>query len=489
MLFNSSAFIFGFLPSVLVAAFLLRRWLGPRAELVGITIGSLVFYSYSGLGFTLVLAVSLVINYLCAVAIRRSTGHGRTLFAGLGVGFDLLLLGYFKYFNFFLAQIDATGMLLPFHDIVLPIGISFYTFQQIAYLVDIYRGQQVEEGFGRYTLFVIFFPQLIAGPIVHHAEMMPQFERRRGISSRDLGIGLTIFAIGLGKKIFLADKLATFASPVFNRAAETTPDFASAWLATLCYTLQIYFDFSAYSDMAIGLAFLFGIRLPFNFASPYKAISVIDFWRRWHITLSRLLRDYVYISLGGNRCGAFRRHFNVFATMVIGGFWHGAGWNFVLWGAIHGAAIVVNHLWQSLKPAPRLPPFLGWALTFLVVAVAWVPFRADGMDATIAMWRAMAGLSGFELIKYPNFNVATNLLPVALAIALLAPNTQQFMRHARPGLRTAGYPSPYVVDGFWPNFTRLRWQPTPLTAVATALLLVACILSLKDVSEFIYFRF
>lgn len=311
MLFNSYIFIF-FLVGTIMATLVAGRFYGSRGEIGVLTAASLLFYAYSGWGFTVILMVSLVINYGTGEVLKVGKDSCRKYILTIGIGFSLGMLIWFKYVNFLIEQaeyifkIDVDPL-----RIALPVGISFYTFQQIAYLVDIYRCKPVSHGFIRYVLFVSFFPQLIAGPIVHHSEMMPQFSSRIRMDWAEVGAGITIFAIGLTKKVYFADALGDYVRVVFRDAAALHPDFRISWIAALCFTLQIYFDFSGYSDMAIGLGRIFGIRLPFNFASPYKATSIIDFWRRWHITLSRFLRDYLYISLGGNRGGPVRRNVNV----------------------------------------------------------------------------------------------------------------------------------------------------------------------------------
>jgi D-alanyl-lipoteichoic acid acyltransferase DltB (MBOAT superfamily) len=403
-----------------------------------------------------------------------------------------------------------TGAPLPFVNIILPLGISFFTFQQIAYLVDVMRGAKVERDIVSYTLFVSFFPHLIAGPLVHHAEMIPQFKRGRSGRSAVLAArGLAIFAAGLFKKVVIADNLAQFVSPVFAHldagGGVTTP---WAWLATLAYTLQIYFDFSGYSDMAIGLALLFGIRLPVNFRSPYKAASIIEFWRRWHITLSRFLRDYLYIPLGGNRLGEQRRYFNLMLTMLLGGLWHGAGWNFLIWGGLHGLYLCANHLWQAWRgahtkalaakgyakafPAWVLKGF-SWAITFFAVVIAWVFFRARTADGA---WQMLGGLFGFEagssayvspgilrLMDLPLLVGEGRLLLIggggvvlALAIALGLPNVPQLFGYRE--YRRA--PEPAAL---------LRWRPNAAWALLSALALAISLFGMWQRLEFLYFQF
>src|SRR5213078_193112 len=381
MLFSSYTFLFQFLPAT-VLAFAAARRHSPRAGIMVLAGASLFFYGAWRPVYLLLLIASITINF--ALGLRMQDPLRRRAAGSFGVALNLAVLCYFKYTNFIFDSLNVlTGAPLPFVNIILPLGISFFTFQQIAYLVDVMRGARVERDIVSYTLFVSFFPHLIAGPLVHHAEMIPQFKRgRTGRSAVLAARGLAIFAAGLFKKVVIADNLAQFVSPVFahlDAGGGVTTSWA--WLATLAYTLQIYFDFSGYSDMAIGLALLFGIRLPVNFRSPYKASSIIEFWRRWHITLSRFLRDYLYIPLGGNRRGRVRTYVNLLVTMLLGGLWHGAAWRFVLWGGMHGTGLAVERWWDERRGTTAVHrPWLRWLLTFHMVCLAWVFFRADGLD-------------------------------------------------------------------------------------------------------------
>src|SRR3954453_7996102 len=396
MLFSSYAFLFQFLPAVALGFAAARRWT-PRCGILVLAFASLIFYGAWKPVYLLLLLASIGLNFWLGLKMEdlaRRRGIGT-----LGVALNLAALCYFKYTNFLFDSFTAlTGAPLPLLNVMLPLGISFFTFQQIAYLVDVMRGARVVIDIVSYTLFVSFFPHLIAGPLVHHAEMIPQFKRGRSGRSAVLAArGLAMFAAGLFKKVVIADNLAQFVTPVFAHldagGGVTTP---WAWLATLAYTLQIYFDFSGYSDMAVGLALMFGIRLPVNFRSPYKAASIIEFWRRWHITLSRFLRDYLYIPLGGNRLGESRRYVNLLLTMLLGGLWHGAAWNFVIWGGLHGLYLCINHLWhrrrgdggQASMPAKALC----WAVTFFAVVIAWVFFRAK---TAAGAWQMLGSLFGF----------------------------------------------------------------------------------------------
>jgi len=306
------------------------------------------------------------------------------------------LLGYFKYTDFLIENFNlAFNSNAELLNLALPLAISFFTFQQIAYLVDSYRQETKEYDFLNYALFVTFFPQLIAGPIVHHKEMMPQFAKTRNKvkNYRNIAMGLFIFSIGLFKKVVIADTFAVWATAGFDIA--TTLNLFEAWATSLSYTFQLYFDFSGYTDMAIGLALLFNIRLPVNFNSPYKATNIQDFWRRWHITLSRFLRDYVYIPLGGNRKGGFRTYNNLMATFVLGGLWHGAAWTFVFWGFLHGLALIIQRLWSKL--GIKLWTWLAWLITFNFVNITWVFFRAKEWDDAVKVLGSMFSLDNVVL--------------------------------------------------------------------------------------------
>ena len=500
MLFSSYTFLFQFLPAT-VLAFAAARRHSPRAGIMVLAGASLFFYGAWRPVYLLLLIVSIAVNF--ALGLRMEDPLRRRAIGTFGVALNLAVLCYFKYTNFIFDSLNTlTGAPLPFVNIVLPLGISFFTFQQIAYLVDVMRGVKVERDIVSYTLFVSFFPHLIAGPLVHHAEMIPQFKRGRTARSAVLAArGLAIFAAGLFKKVVIADNLAQFVSPVFAHldagGGVTTP---WAWLATLAYTLQIYFDFSGYSDMAIGLALLFGIRLPVNFRSPYQATSIIEFWRRWHITLSRFLRDYLYIPLGGNRLGEQRRYINLLVTMLLGGLWHGAGWNFLVWGGLHGLYLSVNHLWRGWRGSKPEVSTAGlmvkgacWAITFFAVVVAWVFFRAK---TAAGAWQMLQGLFGVEagssayaspgilrLMDLPMLVGEERLLLIgggavalALAIALCLPNVPQLFRYRE--YRRAPERAAWV-----------RWRPNAAWALLSALALAISLFGMWQRLEFLYFQF
>ncbi len=417
MLFNSWQFILVFLPVVVLLYFWLnnrRLILAGRVWLLG---ASLFFYAYWNPVYLPLILASLLLNFALGASLVR--GHRAEQEGGVtgarsvrrrslllfGIAANLLALGYFKYTTFVLENLAlASGQDFSIEPIVLPLAISFFTFQQIAYLVDSYRGETAEHDLLSYALFVTFFPQLIAGPIVHHRELMPQFASPRSWVVRYPNIlrGLFLFGLGLFKKVAIADTFAVWATAGFDGGQPL--HFFSAWATSLSYTFQIYFDFSAYCDMAMGAALLFNIRLPLNFNSPYQSLDIQEFWRRWHITLGRFLRDYVYIPLGGSRHGPFRTHTNLVVTFLIGGLWHGPTWMFVLWGALHGLALAVHRIWKGL--GLRLPRMLAWLVTFLFVHFTWVLFRARTMDDAQRVYAGMFDLGSALSLQAAELPVA-----------------------------------------------------------------------------------
>ena len=498
MLFNTFTFILGFLPLTLAAFHALRRLGRARAAIGVLVVASFVFYGWWDPRYLVLLSVLMGAVYLIALAIQRwREVRRRAAKASLLLGLLVSLgsLGYYKYANFFVDNVNTLcGTDFFLKTIVLPIGISFFTFQKIAFLVDVYQGKVRSFNFVDYVLFVMFFPQLIAGPIVHHSEVMPQFARARAVTLDDVAVGAVHFVFGLAKKVLLADMIAPYATHFFNATlAGGQPGVPSAWCAVLAYTAQIYFDFSAYSDMAVGIGLLFGIRLPINFNSPYRALNIVEFWRRWHMTLSRFLRDYLYIPLGGNRKGPVRRHVNLFVTMLLGGIWHGAGWTFLTWGALHGFYLIVNHGWRSLRN--RLPPSiqvkgawtrpLAWAITFLSVITAWVFFRAVTFGSAGAILRGMAGFNGWTdtAIAVPVSSLDGLLLAGGLLLfAVIFPNTQQITGYAGPEGDAESARTPFPSRWF-------RFTPSWRWAVSLGTLLALCLMSFWRVSEFIYFQF
>jgi alginate O-acetyltransferase complex protein AlgI len=521
VLFNSFSFLLFYLPITLVGFFTLARWRHMTAA-GWLALASFVFYGWWDYRYIPLLLGSILFNFYIAQSIVRSTmaskrsAAKRWLIAGIAI--DLALLAYFKYFNFFVDNVNGlTGAnWTPVH-VVLPIGISFFTFTQIAFLADTFRGEVREYNLIHYGLFVTYFPHLIAGPVLHHKEMMPQFQSSGTyrFQGENIAVGLTIFAFGLFKKVLLADNLASYVRPVFDAPLGQPLGIFDCWAATLAYTLQIYFDFSGYSDMAIGLSRLFGIQLPLNFNSPYKAVNIGEFWRRWHMTLSRFLRDYLYIPLGGNQRGTFRRYINLAATMLLGGLWHGAGWTYVIWGGLHGAYLVIHQVWQSFRTRggaiarkARQPGFSARCasvlLTFLAVVLAWVFFRAPSAAQALAILKAMIGFEGlllpvawqgqyggliadFGLGHFVHFGSVAVLHDrrelLAIAVGLIwiwvVPNTQEVMQRFTPALGV----KPPTAKRFW------NWRPNAWWAAASAVTLVIALLNLTQVSDFLYFQF
>ena len=499
MLFNSYPFLLAFFPAVLLIFFLLGRR-SPALASGSLALASLVFYGYWSIWALPLLIVSICANYWFGIWVTPTAGvEQRRLRARLilAVALNLAVLGYFKYANFFIADLNAALRLtssaqIRALNVVLPIGISFFTFTQIAFLVDCFEGKVSERRFTHYALFVSYFPHLISGPVLHHSQMMPQFRSTRPYAPlmSNMLAGMLGLTIGLAKKVLLADEFSQYASPVFDAAsAGHEVGRLAAWSGALAYTLQIYFDFSGYSDMAVGLSRMFGIQLPLNFNAPYKADSIIEFWRRWHMTLSQFLRDYLYVPLGGNRHGAARRYANLMTTMLLGGLWHGASWTFVAWGGLHGAYLLINHMWRSIVaqlPRPgRLLGLLGTAagtvLTFMVVVIAWVPFRAPTFAGAQAMLNAMFASDGlgwlqsfaatFREIEVPptSFQYLGGFLAVGFAIVWLLPTTQVIVPHIA------------AVKG------RRAWFY--IGALLFGVGLLAAINASNNSSEFIYFNF
>jgi D-alanyl-lipoteichoic acid acyltransferase DltB (MBOAT superfamily) len=508
MLFNSYQFIFGFLPAACLAYFLAARFGGRRAGIAVLAAASLFFYGWWNARYLWILLLSIGCNAGFSLALLRGEPKQRFWILLTGLGFNLFLLGYFKYASFLADNVNVLlGVDWKIEPQALPLGISFFTFQKIAFLVDVYVGGVVSFDLLHYALFVTFFPQLIAGPIVRHNEIMPQFQTLpRHPRASDFAIGASIFGIGLFKKVCLADPSAALVTPVFSAAASGAPvGFVDAWTAALAYSFQLYFDFSGYSDMAIGLARLFGIVLPINFYSPYKSVNIIDFWRRWHISLSRFLRDFIYIPLGGNRHGVPRRYLNLAIAMLLGGLWHGAAWTFVLWGAMHGLMLALNHGWHYLRRRIGLRPWKGpaeihiaaCALTFVAVTSAWVLFRAPSLASAGTILAAMYGVGGHDvshqmpaywvsqlvLLREFRWSESSALwLLLVGSVAFILPNTYQLFQGFRPALVERRF-------GDAVSKPRLRWSPNASWAVGLSLMLLIAVLRMRELSPFIYFQF
>ena len=485
MIFSSAQFIFLFLPACAVS-YVISGKISKRLPAYVLIAFSILFYAIWNPGYCLLLLALTALNWKLG---NYLVAHKSKAVLAVGIAVNLLNLGIFKYYYFAGGIIrDITGASLPIVEIVLPLGISFFTFQKIAYLTDCYRGEAERLRLTEFVLFVFFFPQLIAGPIVRARNIIPQLRRLSGKSAGFLA-GLALFSVGLVKKAVIADHVAVFANPVFAAAAGgIAVNWLDAWSAVFAYAFQIYFDFSGYSDMAIGLGEMFGVELPINFASPYQAASAIDFWRRWHISLSSFLRDYLYIPLGGNRLGAVTRYRNIMIVMLLGGLWHGAGWTFVIWGGLHGVFLAVNHLWRD-SGAGRIAGrhigeksygFLAWLLTFAAVTVAWVFFRAGSLSSAQLMLSAMAG-SGAPRSQFPILDGSqVAWLALLLLVVTVLPNSNVLLRRdiARP-------------SGLLPRrlIQLASWRPSMAWVLASALMFVTGVVFMANDSRFLYFQF
>lgn len=460
MLFNSYEFVFVFLPLTWAVYFELGKQTSPKWATGWLILCSLVFYGYYDVRYVPLLLTSIIFNYIVGRTIEISSK--KRLVLGVGIVSNLLLLGYYKYtgFLFELANV-ACGAMLEIPKIVLPLGISFFTFTQIAYLVDAYRGETKQYGALDYLLFVTIFPHLIAGPIINHRDMLPQFSNKSlmRVDYDNLARGLVLFSIGLFKKVVVADKLAIFADKVF--VDTTGVGFVSAWIGAVGYSLQLYFDFSAYSEMAIGLGLLFNMRLPQNFNSPYQASSIIDFWHRWHMTLGEWVKNYLYIPMGGNRVRFKRKMANLFVAMALVGLWHGAGWTFVIWGALHGGYLIVNNAWVAL--GYRLNYVLARVVTFLAVVIAWVVFRADTVGSAFNLLAGMFGFNGFEADCFAGNGRAISWLLGGLIAVLILPNPV--------------------------NLVREQFNCNIVWLASIAFMFVYAILKMNEISYFLYFQF
>ncbi|MBO5490970.1 MAG: MBOAT family protein [Desulfovibrio sp.] len=523
MLFNSYAFLFAFLPLLLLCWRLAAGYGAAGLGLVLLAF-SIVFYGWWGLPFLALLAAILGMNYAFARALavpeppadkdapagERAAGPclfglSRKGLLGLALTLNLLPLVWFKYSAFLAQNLAALcNAYWQFSPPGLPLGISFYTFIQIAWLVSVYRGQVTPQGFTRHALFSACFPYVISGPIVRYEQLGPQLDRLGPSTAEGLARGFSLFTVGLVKKVLLADSIALYADNVFNAAEKAFPlSGCEAWLGSLCYTFQLYFDFSGYTDMAIGLGLMLGLRLPENFDSPYKSTGIVDFWRRWHITLSSWLRDFLYIPLGGNRHGKIKQYRNLFLTMLIGGAWHGAGWTFIVWGALHGAMLSVNHFFRARIKGTRLEGILAAAplrlcsilFTFFCINLCWVVFRAVSIEGAGRMYRAMFlgpftpeaagiaappdGLTGLAALAarwLPNGYVQ-GWMPFALLLASFVvvwalPNSRELFDGRRDGTRP-----------------RLSWRPSAAWAAGLAGLAFAALILVSRKATFLYFQF
>ncbi|MEM0955568.1 MAG: MBOAT family O-acyltransferase [Pseudomonadota bacterium] len=510
MLFNSYVFLFVFLPVALAGSYMLagRGW--QRMAMLYLVGMSLFFYGWWNPVYLWLLGTSVLTNFTLGIALNRVEAVKlRRLLMILGIAFNLALLGYFKYANFFVDSLNgAIGSSFTLETIVLPLAISFFTFQQITYIVDTWKGVVKEHSFLHYCLFVTFFPQLLAGPIVHHKEMLPQFKQPSAMRFNygNLAVGSALLVLGLFKKVIMADSLGAYAAPTFEIAEQGgTVYFLPGWIATIAFTLGVYFDFAAYSDMALGLARMFGIHLPINFLSPMKARNIIELWQGWHITLTRFLRNYIFKPLGGAQKGAARRHLNTLITMLLGGLWHGASWNFVIWGGLNGLFLVINHVWITVcqRLGWPLSGYRGWRvfshlLTFSAFCAAAVFFKAETLDSASAMLAGMLGLNGFAMTQFMLgsllqlgmldflliYGQGIAMMVWTLIMVLYLPNVYQIMGE---GMAAAGF---YPRRLYRYSGRRLRWQPNGRWAFAMAILLLYVLHAMTtQVQEFIYFQF
>jgi len=490
MLFNSYEFIFFFLPITFFVYFWLNKKRLTQASKAWMVFASLFFYSWWNIIYLPLILGSILFNFTIGSTITKLSGTepskkgiSRKTILAFGVISNILLLGYFKYMDFFIRNTNAlTGTHLDLMHIVLPLGISFFTFTQIAYLVDAYRNEIKEMDYLNYTLFVTFFPHLLAGPILHHKEMMPQFDtiKNKVLNYKNIALGLFLFSVGLFKKVVIADTFAEWANAGF--ATQNALNFFEAWATSLSYTFQLYFDFSGYTDMALAVALLFNIRLPINFNSPYKALNIQDFWRRWHITLSRFLRDYIYIPLGGNRNGELRTYSNLFTVFLIGGLWHGASWMFVAWGAMHGVAIVLHRAWQQM--GQKMNTLLAWFITFNFINITWIFFRAkEWTDAK----NVLSGMLGIHGIMLPE-KYADKLSFLEDFGVIFGTVYEHINGKAQTTL--------YVIVGFGmvlalKNSMQQKdsFKPTRLNLIFTLAIFLTAVSMMSRVSEFLYFNF
>lgn len=470
LLFNSYSFILAFLPITLVGYFFIANFAGKlsyemakTAASMWMVVMSLMFYSYWDINNLPILLGSIIFNYFIGYFL---TNKPKKIVLCSGILVNLGLLIYYKYINFFLDNISIfTGFEYTICNIVLPLGISFFTFTQIAFLVDVYKGETKNYNFVTYCEFVTIFPHLIAGPILDHKKMLPQFIDKANyvVNYENISLGLVLFSIGLFKKVVIADQLSPWVADVFTCTSALT--FLEAWAGALSYTYQLYFDFSAYSEMAVGLGMMFNFSIPINFNSPYQARSVIDFWHRWHISLGNWVRSYIYIPLGGNRLGSIRKMVNLFCSMLIIGLWHGAGWTFVAWGGIHGVLLIINHLWRKTNIV--MPKIINWGMTFIAVMVCWVFFRAESFSVAIKMICAMTDIGSFSVIA-DDWQLSDSMSKVFIWLAVLT-LIVLFMKN------------PIVlVRNFKPNN---KWL------LLVVVMLFYSIMRITLFSEFLYFQF
>lgn len=489
MLFNSYEFLFFFLPVTFGIYFWLNKKRLTYASKAWMVFASLFFYSWWNIIYLPLILGSILFNFTVGTSIsrmenaERKKAISRKMLLSFGIVSNILLLAYFKYMDFFITNANTIlGTNWDLIQVILPLGISFFTFTQIAYLVDAYRDEIKEMDYLNYTLFVTFFPHLLAGPILHHKEMMPQFDslKSKVINHKNISAGIFLFSIGIFKKVVIADTFAQWGNAGFGTSSAL--NFFEAWATSLSYTFQLYFDFSGYTDMALGIALLFNIKLPINFNSPYKALNIQDFWRRWHITLSRFLRDYIYIPLGGNRNGELRTYSNLFTVFLIGGLWHGASWMFIAWGALHGIAIVAHRAWQQM--GQKMNSLLAWFITFNFINITWIFFRAKDWEDAKNVLFGMIGLNGVMFPeKYAKYftSVSDSMLQFGNVYEHINGNDKTTL---------------YILLGFIitlifkNSMQKLHcFEPTRFNLFYTLMVFLASVSMMSQVSEFLYFNF
>ena len=486
MLFNSYIFVFVFLPAALLGYFLLNRtkkYTLANCFLVGM---SLWFYGYFNYSYLPIICVSITANYCLSKLIQSEKAGGmfRKILLTVGLALNIGSIFYFKYYDFFIENVNAvfrSGFTLK--HLVLPLGISFFTFQQVSYVIDSYRGETKDYGFAEYALFVSFFPQLIAGPIVLHDEILPQLRdaSKRSFNTENAAHGLYFFAIGLFKKVILAD---TFSAAVTAGYADVSViTSAEAWLVSVCYTLQIYFDFSGYSDMAIGLGKMFNIDLPQNFDSPYMSTSITEFWGRWHMTLTRFLRKYVYFPLGGSKKGTARTYLNIMIVFLVSGLWHGANWTFVIWGVLHGALNVLNRIFK--KPWEKLNVVTRWAVNFVLINSLLVVFRSESMGHALGFLKSMFSMHGGAVSSTILNAFSTPELYLLRELPLFGPLSYLITNFSLWFYLGAAF---FIILNV-KNCSRKEFRPTPINGAVTCICLFMSVMSFAGVSEFLYFNF
>ena len=531
MLFNSYAFLLCFLPISLTTFYQIAKQKKQNLSKYWLILVSLIFYGWWQPSLLFFLAFSISINYgLSIFIIKQNVLNIKSNFwLTIGVFFNLFLLGYFKYFNFFVESFNySLNTNFSFTNIIVPLGISFITFEQISYLVDASKGKNSNHNFLNYCLFITFFPKLVSGPIIRYKELIPQFTDKSNLlfDSENISVGITIFTVGMFKKLVFADRLAPYTLMIYSAAGDGVHlTFAEAWIGVLALYLQLYFDFSGYSDMAIGVARMFGIKLPLNFDSPYKASNINQFWTRWHMSLTRFFRDYLYFPLS-KKLKTFsltlqqQTVVNIMITMTLTGIWHGSGWNFLIWGALHGLYLSCYQIWRNWRKNKGWDSkndrwwyrLIAWGLTFFAWTFALVLAKTKTLAAAVVVWRGMLGLNGISIPPFlqdrlsflkslgiqfdglmPNFSTqASTVLPlifILMVVVWFTPNTQQWMGQYSPALDYFSLKKALnTKNQFW---QKLQWQPKTKWAITITIMTIYSlhVLSLSQSNRFIYFNF